>query len=149
MSGAVALRDHLAAAAREEAARASIAPTVGGLINARGVIDALAAGRIDVGPLDSYSHDLLKHYDPALAAQVRTDREHRDAADPPLVATAPIGADALRAPARCAARHVSLRASSPRRWRASSFAGFAVPDSSDYDALAASPTHPTIPFEDL
>src|SRR5204863_8135749 len=30
----------------------------GGLLNFRGVIDALVARRIDVGPLDSYCHDL-------------------------------------------------------------------------------------------
>ena len=45
---------------------------VGNLINARGVIEALAAGRIDVGPLDSYYHDLLIRHQREFAAQVRT-----------------------------------------------------------------------------
>ena len=45
---------------------------VGDLVNARGVIDALVDGRIDVGPLDSYCHDLLKRNQPEYARQVRT-----------------------------------------------------------------------------
>jgi ABC-type phosphate/phosphonate transport system substrate-binding protein len=35
------------------------------------VIEALRAGTIDVGPLDSYAWDLMQHHDPALAAQIR------------------------------------------------------------------------------
>ena len=50
----------------------TLSSPVGGLVNAQGVIDALAAGRIDVGPLDSFSHDLIERYDPARATQVRT-----------------------------------------------------------------------------
>ena len=37
------------------AARGSIGGAVGELIHARGVIEALVAGRIDVGPLDGYA----------------------------------------------------------------------------------------------
>ncbi|MDQ6639039.1 MAG: PhnD/SsuA/transferrin family substrate-binding protein, partial [Pseudomonadota bacterium] len=94
MSGAVALRDFLLPLRAARGTRLYRA-AVGGLVNARGVIDALAAGRIDVGPLDSYSHDLLKHYDPALAAQVRTIASTAMRPIPPLVATAAIAADAL------------------------------------------------------
>ena len=53
MSGGVALRDHLAPYRDREGTRL-YARAVGDLIHARGVIEALAAGRIDVGPLDSY-----------------------------------------------------------------------------------------------
>ncbi len=119
MSGAVALRDCLLPLRAKKGARLYRA-AVGGLINARGVIDALAAGRIDVGPLDSYSHDLLRRYDAKLAAQVRTIASTPMRPIPPLVATAPIAADMLQPTARSADRHARGPASSPRRWRACS-----------------------------
>jgi ABC-type phosphate/phosphonate transport system substrate-binding protein len=59
----------------------------GDLIHARGVIAALADGRIDVGPLDGYVHDLLRHLEPAFAAQVRVIATTDFTAMPPLVAT--------------------------------------------------------------
>jgi ABC-type phosphate/phosphonate transport system substrate-binding protein len=60
----------------------------GNLLNPRGVIKALAEGRIDVGPLDSYVHDLLKHSDPEFAAQVRVIETTDPTPMPPLVSTA-------------------------------------------------------------
>lgn len=62
----------------------------GNLLNPRGVINALAEGRIDVGPLDSYVHDLLKHSDPEFAGQVRVIQTTDPTPMPPLVATAPL-----------------------------------------------------------
>jgi ABC-type phosphate/phosphonate transport system substrate-binding protein len=44
---------------------------VGGLMNPRGIVQALVDGRIDVGPLDSYVFDLIRATDPAFAAQVK------------------------------------------------------------------------------
>jgi ABC-type phosphate/phosphonate transport system substrate-binding protein len=134
MSGYVALRAHLAPyrnPARPQLYRAA----VGGLVNARQVIEALAAGRIDVGPLDSYYHDLLVHGDPAFAAQVRVVATTQAAPMPPLVATAPLQGDELERlraalvaaggePGLAAQREVLL------------LAGFVVPEPSDYDALA-------------
>ena len=94
MSGGVALRDHLRAL--PHAATAAAVPRgVGNLIHARGVIEAIAAGTIDVGPLDSYCHDLLKHNDPLFAAQVRTVASTDARPIPPIVATAPISASEL------------------------------------------------------
>ena len=55
--------------------------------NARNVIEALAAGAIDAGPLDSYYHDLLKRNDPGFAAQVRLVASTTAMPIPPLVAT--------------------------------------------------------------
>ena len=49
----------------------------GNLLNPRGVIKALAEGRIDVGPLDSYVHDLLKASDPGAPVDHRHDRPTR------------------------------------------------------------------------
>ncbi len=60
----------------------------GSLLNPRGVIKALAEGRIDVGPLDSYVHDLLRRSDPQLAAQVRVIATTDPTPMPPIVATA-------------------------------------------------------------
>jgi ABC-type phosphate/phosphonate transport system substrate-binding protein len=37
---------------------------VGGLMNARGIVKALVAGEIDVGPLDGYVWDLIRAGDP-------------------------------------------------------------------------------------
>jgi ABC-type phosphate/phosphonate transport system substrate-binding protein len=60
----------------------------GNLLNPRGVIKALAEGRIDVGPLDSYVYDLLKHGDPEFAAQVRVIETTDPTPMPPFVSTA-------------------------------------------------------------
>ena len=94
MSGCIAVRSHLL-----KYRRANGGPlyreAVGDLVNARGVIEALAARRIDVGPLDSYSHDLLKVGDPALASQVKTIASTQAAPMPPFVATAAISASVL------------------------------------------------------
>jgi ABC-type phosphate/phosphonate transport system substrate-binding protein len=65
---------------------------VGELINARGVIQALIDGRIDVGPLDGYVHDLIRQNDPAFAANVRIVTVTEAAPMPPLIATAPLDA---------------------------------------------------------
>ncbi len=61
---------------------------VGGLLNPRGIIQALARGEIDVGPLDGYVFDLIRAGDPALAAQVRVVATTDPTPMPPLVATA-------------------------------------------------------------
>lgn len=47
------------------------ARTVGGFLNAHEIILALVEGKIDVGPLDGYSYDLMCATWPELAAQVR------------------------------------------------------------------------------
>jgi ABC-type phosphate/phosphonate transport system substrate-binding protein len=61
---------------------------VGGLLNPRGIIKALAAGEIDVGPLDGYVFDLIRAGDPAFASQVRIIAVTDPTPMPPLVATA-------------------------------------------------------------
>jgi ABC-type phosphate/phosphonate transport system substrate-binding protein len=147
MSGAVALRDHLLPLRAARGTRL-YRGAVGDLLNARGVIDAVATGRVDVGPLDSYSHDLLKHYDPTLAARVRTIASTPMRPIPPLVATAPIAAGALvrLRDALLAAPGASELAAPMARLQ---LRGFAVPEPSDYDALAAIAASSTTAFEDL
>ena len=94
MSGAVALRDTCCRFARRGAPVYTAARSAS-LVNARGVIDALAAGRIDVGPLDSYGHDLIRHNDPAFAAKVRIVAVTEAAPMPPLIATAALDPDVV------------------------------------------------------
>jgi len=148
MSGAVALRDHLLPFRAARGARL-YRGAVGGLLNAQGVIDALAAGRIDVGPLDSFSHDLIRAYDPARAARVRVVASTPMRPIPPLVATAPLAADALarlRDALVVGMRTASELAHAMARLQ---LAGFAVPDAGDYDVLATIADRSTLPFEEL
>lgn len=131
-SGGVAFADWLTShAAGLKVYRA----TVGNLIHARGVIDALVAGRIDVGPLDSYVHDLLRQHEPAYAAQVRVLVSTPARPIPPLVATAPVDAatlGALRAALAAAVREPALADTVA----ALQLAGFATPAAQDYEPLA-------------
>jgi len=90
MSGCVAFR-RLLLAHRKRDLPQLYRSVVGNLVNARGIIQALADRRIDVGPLDGYVHDLLKHTDPKFAAQVRIIATTDAAPMPPFVATAPLG----------------------------------------------------------
>lgn len=117
----------------------------GGLLNARGVIDALAARRIDVGPLDSYSHDLIAHLEPDYARQIRVVASTQPTPIPAFVATAVLDDTLLRnlrqafADAGRASRLESVRATLLLR-------GFAIPAAADYallrerhDALSEAP----------
>jgi ABC-type phosphate/phosphonate transport system substrate-binding protein len=63
---------------------------VGGLLNPQGVVAALLDGRIDVGPLDSYSFDMMRDEDPSLAQKLRVIATTEATPIPPLVATAPL-----------------------------------------------------------
>jgi ABC-type phosphate/phosphonate transport system substrate-binding protein len=147
MSGGVALRRHLARyrnAGRPRLYRS----TVGNLIHARGVIEAIVDGRIDVGPLDSYSHDLLARHEPALAAQVRTLASTEAQPIPPLVATAALTHDELarlRAALLLTPQEPSLAEPMARLL----LAGFAIPEAADYEHLATLAATDTTPFEDL
>ena len=68
-SGFNALRTHLLPHWR---ARGSLyAGSIGPLLTPRRVIDALLAEEIDIGPLDSYFHDLLLAAEPHTAARLR------------------------------------------------------------------------------
>ena len=147
MSGGVALCHHLQpfrTAKRPRLYRAA----VGNLIHARGVIEALIAGRIDVGPLDSYYHDLLRRHEPGFAAQVRTVASTAALPIPPLVATAALSGDTitrLRAALLATASAVELKPIMERLL----LAGFAFPDAADYRRLAAMAALSAPPFEEL
>ncbi|CAN5483514.1 hypothetical protein BH10PSE18_BH10PSE18_30230 [soil metagenome] len=148
MSGGVAWRAHLAPLRAARGGQRLYAQAVGDLIHARGVIQALVDGRIDVGPLDSYYHDLLRHNDPAFAAKVRTIAQTDPRPIPPFIATAAIDPAALaglRAALRAAVRATELRAETERLL----LADFAVPEAGDYDVLAEIAARPGPTFEEL
>jgi ABC-type phosphate/phosphonate transport system substrate-binding protein len=134
LSGGVALRDHLASY-RAARGRRLYSGAVGNLIHARGVIEALARGAIDVGPLDGYYHDLLRQDEPALAAKVRVIATTRPRPIPPLVATSALGEEdlsRLRAALQAAGAAADLQALRARLL----LAGFAQPAPDDYLPLA-------------
>jgi ABC-type phosphate/phosphonate transport system substrate-binding protein len=60
---------------------------VGPLVTPRAVIEAVLNDRIDVGPLDSYVHDLIKRHEPETAAQLRVIESTVMAPIPLLVAS--------------------------------------------------------------
>ena len=96
MSGYQAPRRFFAAEAAARGGRL-FASTVGPLLTPRGVVDALLAGQADLGPLDSYAHDLLRLHEPQLAARLRVIASTPLAPIPPLVGAAGIDpAAALR-----------------------------------------------------
>jgi ABC-type phosphate/phosphonate transport system substrate-binding protein len=88
-SGYVALREHLLPYRKTRGAPL-FREVVGSLVSPRGVAAALLEGRIDVGPLDSYAHDLIRKGEPRLADQLRTVATTAPAPIPLFVATAPI-----------------------------------------------------------
>jgi ABC-type phosphate/phosphonate transport system substrate-binding protein len=94
-SGYVALREHLLP---HRLARGAplYGEVIGPLVSPRAVVEALVAGRIDVGPLDSYAHDLMRANEPQLAARLRTVATTRPAPMPPFVATALLPPDAVQ-----------------------------------------------------
>jgi ABC-type phosphate/phosphonate transport system substrate-binding protein len=70
-SGFNAVRAHLATYRRKAGGEPLYREAVGPLVTPRRVIEALLDGRIDVGPLDSYAHDLLVAHEPETASRLR------------------------------------------------------------------------------
>ncbi len=107
---------------------------VGGLLNARGIIQALEDGRIDVGPLDGYVHDLIRNTDPAFAAKARIIQVTEPTPMPPLVATGELGSDDL-ARLRGAFLEVGAEPTLAGARSALLLEGFIVPELSSFDVL--------------
>ena len=74
---------------------AHYAQWVGPLITPRRVIDAVLCGEIDVGPLDSCVHDLLRRHEPETAAKLRVVESTAMTPIPLLVASPGIEGDAV------------------------------------------------------
>ncbi len=128
-SGYFAWRYHLL---RKFPALANPYPDVtGNLLNPRGVIRALAEGRIDVGPLDSYVYDLLKRSDPEFAAQVRVIESTDATPMPPVIATAKFSAAILER-IRAAFLEVEFEPTLASARAALLLDRFVVPDASVY-----------------
>jgi ABC-type phosphate/phosphonate transport system substrate-binding protein len=105
---------------------------VGGLLNPRGVIQALVDKKIDVGPLDGYVFDLLRAGDPQLASQVRVVAVTDPTPMPPLVATASLK-DGQTEKLRSAFRAVHEERSLDDARQTLLIEKFVVPDLSVYD----------------
>ena len=105
---------------------------VGGLLNPRGVIKALAEGRIDVGPLDGYVFDLIRAGDPAAAAQVRVIASSDPTPMPPLIATAALNPSQIEKLRRAFIKVQSEKSLEAAR-RALLVERFVVPNISVYD----------------
>jgi ABC-type phosphate/phosphonate transport system substrate-binding protein len=86
-SGYNALRHHLLPYYRQRGARL-FRESIGPLFTPRRVIEALLAGEIDVGPLDSYALDLMLRHEPDLAPRIRIVAVTDPAPIPFLVAAA-------------------------------------------------------------
>ncbi|HCB2272406.1 TPA: PhnD/SsuA/transferrin family substrate-binding protein [Citrobacter koseri] len=95
-SGYNAVRYHLSAYINET--RKTLYRTlVGPLITPRRVVEALAAGEADVGPLDSYAWSLLCRYEPELTRHVRILTRSVPAPMPLLVASDTVNPQAITA----------------------------------------------------
>jgi len=129
-SGFNAFRHHLLRYRRSD--RPTLyASMTGNLIAARGVLDAVGSGQIDIGPLDSYWHSLLEHAEPEATRSVRTLASTELTPIPTFVAAA--GADA----AMIAALREAFLAAAARPWFGScrellQLAGFAHVSAAEY-----------------
>jgi ABC-type phosphate/phosphonate transport system substrate-binding protein len=91
-SGYNAVRYHLLRYRREQS-EPLFAQWVGPLITPRRVIEHVIDGKIDVGPLDSYVHDLLKRHEPETASRLRTVESTAMTPIPPLVVSPAVADD--------------------------------------------------------
>ena len=85
-SGYNALRHHLLPYHRQRGTKL-YRESVGPLTTPRRVIEALLAGDIDIGPLDGYALELMRHYQPELGSKIRVVATTDPAPIPFLVAS--------------------------------------------------------------
>jgi ABC-type phosphate/phosphonate transport system substrate-binding protein len=134
-SGYVALREYLLPY-RVARGASLYADVIGSLVSPRAVVEALVAGRIDVGPLDSYAHDLIRANQPQLAARLRTIATTRPAPIPPFVTTAPLPPDAVQNLQAAFAQANAAPELQPLR-DTLRLAKFVVPQPEDYETFHA------------
>ncbi len=132
-SGFNAVRHHLLRYRHDRSERL-FAASIGPLITPRRVIEAVIEGSIDVGPVDSLVHDLLKRHEPDTASQLRTVEHTVMTAIPPLVAapsTPPDIVDRLRGAIFAAAADLATRSVLAELL----LSGFTKVDAGDYEQL--------------
>ncbi|WP_460449605.1 phosphate/phosphite/phosphonate ABC transporter substrate-binding protein [Alsobacter sp. SYSU BS001988] len=131
-SGFQALRTHLLPYAA--GGRRLYAQSVGRLQTPRRVIDAVLSGAIDIGPLDSFFHDLLLAHEPDTAAGLRIVAT--TAARPmPLLAASPAVGAATLAGLRAALLGLSRDDAGRATLARLRLSGFAAVDAADYAVL--------------
>ena len=94
-SGFNAVRAHLLPTWRQQ--RPLYAQSIGPLLTPRRVIEALLAGEIDIGPIDSYFHDLLLSTEAQTAARLRIVETTAPRPMPLLVASQAVDDATVRA----------------------------------------------------
>lgn len=132
-SGYQAPRWFLAPHASERGGRL-FAAAVGPVFTPRGVIEAIIAGDADIGPLDSYAHDLLRQHEPALASRLRVVAATAPTPIPPLVAAAESD-DAAVVGLRTSLLEVATAGALKTVRAELLLQGFAQVAAADYDAL--------------
>jgi ABC-type phosphate/phosphonate transport system substrate-binding protein len=108
------------------------AASIGPLVTPRRVIEAVLDGTIDVGPLDSYVHDLLKRHEPATASRLRTIESTAMTPVPPLIASPATPADTVER-LRAALLAATSDPETAPILDELLLAGFAQVDAADYD----------------
>jgi ABC-type phosphate/phosphonate transport system substrate-binding protein len=134
-SGFNAVRHHLLQYCNGRSERL-FAASVGPLVTPRRVIEAVLEGMIDVGPLDSYAHDLLKRHEPGTASKLRTIESTLLMPIPPLIASASTPPDTIGRLRRA----LLASAADPDAaaiLKGLLLAGFALPDAGEYDRFLA------------
>ncbi|WP_410012913.1 phosphate/phosphite/phosphonate ABC transporter substrate-binding protein [Sodalis sp. C49] len=109
--------------------------TTGPLVTPRRVVEAVAGGDADIGPVDSYAYELLARDEPALIEKVRVIDHTAPAPMPLLVASASLPPAALAALQR-AFIALAQDSNGSALLAALQLQGFKIPDPRDYQLLA-------------
>jgi ABC-type phosphate/phosphonate transport system substrate-binding protein len=121
---------------RREQSEPLFAQWVGPLITPRRVIEHVIEGKIDVGPLDSYVHDLLKRNEPETAAKLRTIESTEMTPIPPLIVSTTVADDTVER-LRGALLSDAIRTELAATFDLLALARFAPVKSTDYAVLLA------------
>jgi ABC-type phosphate/phosphonate transport system substrate-binding protein len=133
-SGFNALRSHLLPHRRE--GLPLYAASIGPLLTPRRVVEAVLASEIDIGPLDSFWHDLLLAHEPETAARLRVIETTRPTPMPLLVASEGVDQDIV-ARLRAALLHASEDRDAASLLSALALVGFAETGADSYEPLLA------------
>jgi ABC-type phosphate/phosphonate transport system substrate-binding protein len=132
-SGYNALRHHLLRY-RQQRGGKLYRESIGPLTTPRRVIEAVVAGDIDVGPLDSYALDLIQRHEPELAKQIRIVATTDAAPIPFLVASRDCPDEVVAALQAALMRFGEIAALAGLRERLC-LQGFAPVEVADYDLM--------------